>query len=39
MGADLNRFAVGHDDDLVGVADGGEAVGDDDSGAALAEFG
>ncbi len=37
MGAALDELAVVEDDDLVGVADGGEAVGDDDRRAAGGE--
>ena len=38
MGAAFDDGATVHDDDFVGVADGGEAVGDDDAGAALHEL-
>ena len=34
MGALLDEFAFGKDEDFIGVADGGEAVGDDEGGAA-----
>src|SRR5258708_40292598 len=37
VGAFFDDFAVVDDEDLVGVADGGEAVGDDEGGAALHE--
>ena len=37
MGALLDDAAVVEDDDQVGIADGGETVGDDEGGAALHE--
>ena len=38
VGAALDDGAAVHDDDFVGVADGGEAVCDDDAGAAQHEL-
>ncbi len=37
MGAVFDGAAIGHDDDHIGVADGGEPVGDDDGGPAFAQ--
>lgn len=39
MGAAFDDLAVFHDEDLVGAADGGEAMGDDEGGAAAHEVG
>ena len=39
MGAGFDYFAFFHDDDEVGAADGGEAVGDDDRGFVLGQIG
>ena len=38
MGAVLDNGAMVHDDDFVGMADGGKTVGDDDASTALHEM-
>ena len=38
VGSGVDQFAVTHDEDPVGVTDGGEAVGNDDAGAVVHQF-